>query len=109
MGPEQESSSHQAEIPRRGTLLIKDQKTGAILYELLLDVKETNLRKVAAEIRSLIGDIDGVRVKILNNKVIVDGMVLLPKEVSRWITPPIPTKTKPSPLTKPPPVPLGWN
>ena len=65
------------------TLIIKSAATDKPIYSFTLDVKKTDLKKVAREIKSLIKDIDGVKIRIANNTVIVDGQVLLPKEVGR--------------------------
>jgi pilus assembly protein CpaC len=66
-----------------GTLFIQDPVTGTVIYEFRLDVKKTNLQTVAREMRSLLHDIEGITIKIINGKVIVDGQVLLPREMSR--------------------------
>ena len=66
-----------------GTLLIKHPNTGALLYEFRIDVKKTDLYKVGKEIKRLLRDIEGISVKIINNKVIVDGQILLPKDMNR--------------------------
>lgn len=65
-----------------GTLTILDG-SGHRVYTFRIDVKRSNLNKAVLEIRSLLGDIDGIQVKIVNNKVIVDGQLLLPKDISR--------------------------
>ena len=65
-----------------GTLTLHD-KEGKIVYEYRIDIKKSALDKVARELKSLIGDIEGVQIKIINNKVIVDGQILLPKDMSR--------------------------
>lgn len=65
-----------------GTLNIMDGQ-GHVLYEIIIDVKRSNLTKVAQEIQSLLSEIEGVTVKVLSNKVVVDGQVLLPKDVDR--------------------------
>jgi pilus assembly protein CpaC len=64
------------------TLLIYDQKNRKI-FEYRLDVKKSNLTKVAREIRSLLTDIEGITIKIVNNRVIVDGQILLPRDMNR--------------------------
>ncbi len=64
------------------TLTIQDRR-GRIVSEFFLTVRKSNLNRVAKEIQSLLSEIDGVTVKIIDNKVIVDGQVLLPKELSR--------------------------
>lgn len=65
-----------------GTLTIHN-KDGRLLYEYRLDIKKSSLDKVAREIKSLLGDIEGVQIKIINNKVVVDGQILLPRDMSR--------------------------
>ena len=69
--------------PGLGTLILKHPKTGKVLYEYRISVKKTNLYQVAREIQSLLGDIEGIKVKIINNRVVVDGQILLPKDMSR--------------------------
>ena len=64
------------------TLQILDE-SGAIVYEYLLNVSKSSLNKVAREIRSLLSDVEGIDVKIINNRVVVDGQVLLPRDLNR--------------------------
>ncbi len=64
------------------TLIVKDKNQQKI-YEIRLDVKKSNLTKVVREMRALLSDIDGITIKIVNNKVVVDGKVLLPKDMNR--------------------------
>ena len=63
-------------------LVIKDQKK-QILTRLILSIQKNNLHKIAAEIRELLISVDGIEIKIYNNKVIIDGQVLLPSEMDR--------------------------
>lgn len=65
------------------SLFVTDKKTGNILYEFRLDVKKTNVAKTAKEIQGLLRDIEGIKVKILNGRVVVDGEVILPSDISR--------------------------
>lgn len=65
------------------TLIVKDPATQAIYYEYRIEIRKTNLYKVAREIRNLLKDIEGISIKILNNKVIVDGQILLPRDMGR--------------------------
>jgi pilus assembly protein CpaC len=67
------------------TLSIHDGKDRK-LYEFRIDVKKSNLTKVAQEIRALLTDIEGITIKIINNRVVVDGQVLLPRELNRIIS-----------------------
>ena len=64
------------------TLTIQDAR-GRIVSEFFLTIRKSDLNKVAKEIQLLLSEIDGITVRIINNKVIVDGQVLLPKELSR--------------------------
>lgn len=66
-----------------GTLIVKNPTNGKVIYEFTLDVRKTDLAKVAREIQSLLQTIEGISIKILNNKVIVDGQILLPSDVKR--------------------------
>jgi pilus assembly protein CpaC len=65
------------------TLVIKDPKTGKVLAEYTLDVRKTDLKKVAREIQTLLEGIEGITVKVFNNKVVVDGQILLPSDMKR--------------------------
>lgn len=65
-----------------GTLTIHDV-SGKLLVEYRIDVKKSKLDKVAKEIQQQLGDIEGINVKIFNNKVIVDGQILLPRDMNR--------------------------
>ncbi len=66
-----------------GTLIIKHPTTKKVLAELTIDVRKTDLQKVAREMKGLLEGIEGIQVKILNNKVIVDGQILLPSDMKR--------------------------
>jgi pilus assembly protein CpaC len=65
------------------TLTIHDKKTGKVVAEFRIDVKKSRLDKVVKEIRALLGDIEGITIKVVNNKVVVDGQILLPRDLSR--------------------------
>lgn len=65
-----------------GTFILKDRK-GKVLYEYTLDVRKTDLEKVAREIQGLLSTIEGISIKVLNNKVVVDGEIILPSDMKR--------------------------
>jgi len=65
-----------------GTVVVTD-KGGKVVYEFTVDVRKTDLEKVVREIKSLLNTIDGIAVRILNNKVVVDGQILLPSDMKR--------------------------
>jgi pilus assembly protein CpaC len=56
---------------------------GRILMEYRIDVVKNKLDHVYREVQSLLSDIDGIQIKIVNNKVLIDGYVLIPKEMGR--------------------------
>jgi len=64
------------------TLTIHD-KNNKTVYEFILSVRKSNLKKVSREIRSLLADIEGISIKIINNRVVVDGEILLPRDMNR--------------------------
>ena len=66
-----------------GALIVKNLATGKILKKLAVHVLPTNLHKKAAEVTDLLTAVDGVRVRIMNHKVIVDGEVMLPRDMAR--------------------------
>ncbi|MFM6930256.1 MAG: BON domain-containing protein [Bdellovibrio sp.] len=73
-------------IPRSegfATMTIHDKKNGKIVAEYRIDIKKSKLDKVVREMRALLGDIEGINIKIVNDKVVVDGQILLPKDLAR--------------------------
>jgi pilus assembly protein CpaC len=62
--------------------ILRDDK-GKKIVEYSIVVRKNNLNKVAGEIKSLLGDIEGISIKLVNNKVVIDGEILLPKDMSR--------------------------
>lgn len=66
-----------------GTLIIFDKNTRKPVYEFTVDVQNVDLNKVAREIKNLLSEIDGITISIANNKVVVDGQILLPQDMKR--------------------------
>jgi len=64
------------------TIMDANQK---ILREIRITVTKSNLSKVAKQLRKLLGNIEGIQIKIVNSKVVVDGEVILPREKSRIV------------------------
>jgi pilus assembly protein CpaC len=72
-------------VPQRegiATLTVHD-KNGKVIAEYRLDVKKSKLDAVVREMQALLGDIEGINIRIVNNKVVVDGQILLPRDMSR--------------------------
>lgn len=65
------------------TMTIHDKRNGRIVAEYRIDIKKNKLDKVVREMRALLGDIEGINIKIVNNRVVVDGQILLPKDLAR--------------------------
>jgi pilus assembly protein CpaC len=65
------------------SLTVHDKKNGRILVEYRIDVRKNRLEKVVREVRSLLGDVEGIVIRIVNNRVTIDGQILLPADMSR--------------------------
>ncbi len=68
--------------PGLATLTIHDRK-GKKLFEYRIEVRKSDLTRVVREVRALLSDIEGITIKIVNKKVIIDGKVLMPKDLNR--------------------------
>lgn len=66
-----------------GIVTIHNKKTGQILVELRIDIRDQVIEKTLREIQALLADIEGIEYKIVNNRIILDGFVLLPKDLKR--------------------------
>lgn len=66
-----------------GTLVIYDTKNNKKVVEYRISVRKNTLDKVVIELKGMLADIDGINIKIINNKVVVDGQVLTPKDLMR--------------------------
>lgn len=64
-------------------LTVIDVKTKKVVAEYNVTIKKSRLDGVANEMRALLGDVEGINIKVVNNRVVVDGQVLLPKDMSR--------------------------
>jgi len=66
-----------------GIVTIHNKKTGQILVELRVDIRDQMIEKTLREAQALLNDIEGIEYKIVNGKIILDGFVLLPKDLKR--------------------------
>ena len=62
---------------------VNKRRPNLILKQVRVFVQQKNLNKIAREIKSLLREIEGIEIKVLNNKVIVDGFILLVKDMNR--------------------------
>ena len=72
-----------ASKPGNGIVTIHNKKTGQILVELRIDIRDQAIEKTLREIQALLADIEGIEYKIVNNRILLDGFVLLPKDLKR--------------------------
>lgn len=66
-----------------GIITVHNKKTGQILVELRVDIRDQVIEKSLRELQALLADIEGIEYKIVNNRIILDGFVLLPKDLKR--------------------------
>lgn len=66
------------------TLILLD-KTEKKIFEYRIEVVETKLTRVVREMRSLLNDIEGITIKIVNDKVIIDGKIIHPEDMNRIV------------------------
>lgn len=62
---------------------INKKRPNLIMKQIKVTVQKNNLDKLAKEIKELLREIEGIEIKILNNKVVVDGYILLAKDMNR--------------------------
>ena len=73
-------------LPQRvgnGIVTVHNKKTGQILVELRIDIRDQTIEKTLRELQALLSDIEGIEYKIVNGKILLDGFVLLPKDLKR--------------------------
>lgn len=71
---------------RKGSVTIRfvnKKDPDLIIKQIKVTIQKSNLDKTAKEIKSLLGEIEGIEIKVLNNKVLVDGYILLAKDLNR--------------------------
>ena len=67
------------------TVTIRDND-GTIRLIFLVRVTGSNLLRIAAEVRSLLRDVEGLEIRIVGPKVVVEGEVLVPADYGRLLT-----------------------
>lgn len=66
-----------------GITTLKDLKTGQILAEIRFDIRDDKIEKTMREVQAMLGDIEGIEFKIVNDVIYIDGYVLLPRDLIR--------------------------
>src|SRR3989338_159683 len=67
------------------SLDVYDQ-AGALKRRYVLTVVISDLAKTARELQDLLGEIEGIRIKIFGRKILIDGEILLPSDLNRIVT-----------------------
>jgi pilus assembly protein CpaC len=70
--------------PGLATVTMND-KTGAKIFEYRIEVRDSKLTRVVREMRALLNDIEGITIKIVNDKVVVDGKIIHPEDMNRIV------------------------
>ena len=70
--------------PGSTNIIVKD-KVGQTRLEYNVIITETDQSKTVTELRELIGNIEGVEVGVRAGKVVVDGEVIVPKDIGRLV------------------------
>lgn len=66
-----------------GITTLNDKKTGQILVEIRFDIRDDSIEKTLREVQAMLGDIEGIEYKIINNTIYIDGYVLVPRDLIR--------------------------
>ncbi len=66
------------------SLTIQDT-TGKVRHQIKIFVKVSDLARIAKELKTLLQDIEGLEIKIIGKKVLIDGEILLPKDFNRIV------------------------
>lgn len=72
----------------QGSALITflDRKTEKVLKQVRVFVNKNDLDRIAKEIKTLLGNIEGIQIKVMSNKVVVDGQIILPSDLNRIVS-----------------------
>lgn len=66
-----------------GIVTVHDKKTNQILVEIRFDIRDDATERTMREVQSLLADIEGIEYKIVNGLILIDGYVLLPRDLVR--------------------------
>lgn len=71
-----------------GTTLITflDKKTDRVLKQLRVFINKNDLDRVAKEIKNLLGNIEGIQIRVMSDRVVVDGQIILVSDFNRIVS-----------------------
>lgn len=73
---------------KQGSVLLTflDVKDDKVIKQIRIFVNKNDIDRIAKEIKTLLGSIEGIEIKVLNNKIIVDGQIILPSDMNRIVS-----------------------
>ncbi|MBI4042578.1 MAG: pilus assembly protein N-terminal domain-containing protein [Deltaproteobacteria bacterium] len=74
-------------VPKKtgNTNIVVRDRSGKERVKQVIFVTKSDLAKIVNELKSLLGQIEGIEIKIVGNRVVIDGELLLPADVSRVV------------------------
>lgn len=66
-----------------GIATLHDSQTKQILVEIRFDIRDDSIERTMREVQSLLADIEGIEFKIVSGLILIDGYVLLPRDLVR--------------------------
>lgn len=73
-------------FPKRagnGIVTLHDKKTGQLLVEIRFDIRDDSIEKTLREVQAMLADIEGIEFKLVNGMILLDGYVLIPRDLMR--------------------------
>lgn len=63
-----------------------DRKTDRVLKQLRVFINKNDLDRVAKEIKNLLGNIEGIQIRVMSDRVVVDGQIILVSDFNRIVS-----------------------
>lgn len=68
--------------PGRTNFKLRDSK-GRVVASYKIYVRQSSLAGKVRQIKSLLADIEGIQIKVVNGRILIDGEILLPRDMNR--------------------------
>ncbi len=65
------------------TITFLDPKTDNVIKQFNIYVAKSELQRKAHEVEDLLKTVEGVNIKVINDKIVVDGLIVLPSDMNR--------------------------
>lgn len=66
-----------------GIVTLLNKKTGQVLVELRFVIRDDSVERMMREVQAMLSDIEGIEFKIVNGVILLDGYVLIPRDLMR--------------------------